>query len=342
MIMERLNPKWVLKRRPAGEASTEDLELVEPPVPELRDGDLLVRNLYLSLDPTNRLWMSEREQYLPPVEIGTVMRGVTIGVVEESLAEGFQPGDIVMPAEGGWQLYTISPAKRTRKLKKLPGLPLTAHLSVLGTTGLTAYFGLLDIGQAKPGETLVVSAAAGAVGSIAGQIGKIMGCRVIGIAGGPDKCRWLTETLGFDGAVDYKAEDVGQALDRLCPDGIDIDFENVGGAIMDAVFDRLRQNGRMALCGMIAGYNAEGPLTGPKDFGRILMQRLTVRGFIVIDYLARGREAFTALSTWIAEGKIKWKDHVVEGGVAAAPKALNRLFTGNHDGKLLLRISPEP
>jgi NADPH-dependent curcumin reductase CurA len=340
--MDRTNLKWVLARRPAGEASAEDLKLVETAAPDLRDGDLLVRNLYLSLDPTNRLWMSEREQYLPPVEIGSVMRGVTIGVVEESRAESFRLGDIVMPAEGGWQLYTHSPANRTRKLKPLPGLPFTAYLSVLGPTGLTAYFGLLDIGQPKPGETLVVSAAAGAVGSIAGQIGKIMGCQVIGIAGGPEKCRWLTKGLGFDGAVDYKAEDVGQALDRLCPDGIDIDFENVGGAIMNAVFDRLRQNGRMALCGMIASYNTEGPFQGPKDFGRILMQRLTVRGFIVIDYLARSREAFTALGNWIADGKNKWKDQVVEGGIAAAPEALNRLFTGNHDGKLLLRISPEP
>lgn len=340
--MDRLNQKWILQHRPAGGVSAADLELVHAPVPPPRDGELLVRNLYLSLDPTNRLWMSAREQYLPPVGIGEVMRGVTVGVVEESRADGFAPGDIVMPGEGGWQLYTISAARLARKLKPVPGVPLTAHLSILGPTGLTAYFGLLEIGQPKPGEVLVVSAAAGAVGSAVGQIGKIMGCKVIGIAGGPAKCAWLTGALGFDGAVDYKAEDVGAALDRLCPEGVDIDFENVGGAIMDAVFERLRQNGRMALCGMIAGYNDEGPLPGPRDFGRILMQRLTVRGFIVIDYLPRAREAFTRLGQWIAEGRLKWKDHVVEGGLAGAPDALSRLFTGNHDGKLLLRISPEP
>ncbi|WP_176593650.1 NADP-dependent oxidoreductase [Sphingobium sp. EM0848] len=335
------NGKWVLRHRPQAALVETDLDWVQEALPELRDGELLVRNIYLSLDPTNRIWMSDREQYLPPVQIGDTMRGTTIGVVEQSRSDRFAPGDIVMPAMGGWQDYTVSPERMTRKLNVAPGIPLTAYLSVLGPTGLTAYFGLLDIGQPKEGETLVLSAAAGAVGSIAGQIGKIKGCHVVGIAGGAAKCDWLTEELGFDGAVDYKAQEVGAALDRLCPTGIDIDFENVGGAIMEAVFSRLNRNGRMILCGLISAYNDEGPVPGPADFGRILMQRLTVRGFIVIDYLARAGEAFADLGRWIAEGRIKWKDHVVPG-LEKAPDSLQLLFTGQHDGKLLIRVSDEP
>jgi NADPH-dependent curcumin reductase CurA len=338
--MQYTNRQWLLKHRPQGSIARDDLVLHESPVAELQDEEILVRNLYLSLDPTNRIWMSDREQYLPPVGIGDVMRGVTIGRVEASRSAKFNVGDIVQPADGGWQLYTVTKARTTLKLKPQPGIPLTAYLSVLGPTGLTAYFGFLDVCQPNAGETLAVSAAAGAVGSIVGQIAKIKGCRVVGIAGGPDKCRWITEELGFDAAVDYKSEDVGAALDRHCPDGIDMDFENVGGAIMDAVFSRLRRNGRMALCGLISSYNDEGPIPGPTDFGHILMNRLTVRGFIVIDYLPRAREAFADLSQWIAEGRIHWKDHIVEG-LDAAPDALQRLFTGNHDGKLLVRISPE-
>jgi NADPH-dependent curcumin reductase len=338
----RVNRKWVLKQRPAQQLAAENLALVAAPVPALEDGEILVRNLYLSLDPTNRIWMSEREQYLPPVAFGEVMRGITIGVVEESRSTRFAEGDLVMPGEGGgWQLYAVCAERKARKLERTAGLPLTAYLSVLGGTGMTAYFGLLDIGAPKPGETLVVSAAAGAVGSIVGQIGKIKGCRVIGIAGGPEKCNWITQDLGFDAAVDYKSQDIGAALDRFCPGGLDVDFENVGGPVMDAVYSRLRRNGRMVLCGMISGYNQEGPLAGPTDFGRILMKRLTIRGFIVIDYLSRANEAIAALGGWIAEGRIKWKDHVLEGGLAAAPEALGRLFRGDHDGKLILRVSQE-
>lgn len=336
--MPHANLSWLLKQRPTGAIDPAALQLVETPLPPLEEDQLLVRNIYLSLDPTNRVWMSDREQYLPPVGLGEVMRGQTIGVVEDSRSDRFQPGDLVSPAEGGWQLYTVASARGSRKLTPHPELPLTAHLSVLGATGLTAYFGLLDIGRPKAGETLVVSAAAGAVGSIVGQIGKIKGCRTIGIAGGAAKCRWITDELGFDGAIDYRAEDVAAALDRLCPDGVDVDFENVGGPIMDAVFARLNRHGRMALCGMISTYNNEGPMPGPSDFGRILMNRLTVQGFIVLDYLPRAREAIDALTGWILDGRLRWKDHVVEG-LDRAPDALARLFSGNHDGKLILQIS---
>lgn len=338
--MQRMNQQWLLKHRPQGNIARADLALQETPMRELQDGEILVRNIYLSLDPTNRIWMSDREQYLPPVGIGDVMRGVTIGRVEASRSAKFDVGDIVQPADGGWQLYCVTQARTTLKLRPDANVPLTAYLSVLGPTGLTAYFGLLDVCQPRAGETLAISAAAGAVGSIAGQIAKIKSCRVIGIAGGAEKCRWITQDLGFDGAIDYKNEDVGAALDRLCPDGIDMNFENVGGPIMDAVFSRLARNGRMALCGLISSYNDEGPIAGPTDFGRILMNRLTVRGFIVIDYLSRAREAFADLGQWIAEGRIQWKDHIVDG-LESAPDALQRLFTGNHDGKLLVRVSSE-
>lgn len=331
------NQQWVLRRRPEASVRADDLELVEAPLPALRDDEILVRNLYLSIDPTNRLWMSERDQYLPPVGLGQVMRGTVMGVVESSRSARFAPGDLVMPALGGWQRYSVERAASCRALRPAAGLPLSAYLSVLGLTGLTAYAGMLDIGQPRPGETVVVSAAAGAVGSVAGQIAKIQGCRVVGIAGGPAKCAWLVDQLGFDGAIDYKREDVPAALARLCPDGVDVSFENVGGALMDAVFQRLNRGGRMAVCGLISGYNDEAPLAGPADFARVLMNRLTIRGFVVIDHLARSKDAAADLSRWIAEGRMQWKDHVVEG-LEAAPDALQRLFTGNHDGKLMVRI----
>lgn len=334
----RTNQQWVLRRRPEASVKADDLELVEAPLPALCDDEILVRNLYLSIDPTNRLWMSERDQYLPPVGLGQPMRGTVIGVVESSRSTRFSPGDLVMPPLGAWQRYSVERAASCRVLRPSPGLPLAAYLSVLGLTGLTAYAGMLDIGQPQPGETVVVSAAAGAVGSIAGQIAKIKGCRVIGIAGGPAKCAWLVDRLGFDGAIDYKHEDVPAALARLCPDGVDVSFENVGGPIMNAVFERLNRGDRMAVCGLISGYNDEGPLAGPTDFGRVLMNRLTIRGFVVIDHLARAKDAAADLSRWIGEGRMQWQDHIVDG-LEAAPDALQRLFTGNHDGKLIVRIS---
>ncbi len=315
------NLAWVLSRRPAEQLAEADLRLVEAPLAPIGEGELRIRNLYLSLDPANRLTMSDRAQYSPPVGIGQVMRGVTLGVVEAVRAADFAPGDFVVTGEGGWQQYANINGRLARRIRPESNVALTAYLSVLGSKGLTAYFGLLDI---------------------AGQIGKIKGCRVIGIAGGPEKCRWITEELGFDAAIDYKSQDVGQALDRLCPDDIDISFENVGGEIMDAVFARLARHGRVSVCGLISSYNACAPMRGPADFGRVLMQRLTIRGFVIVDYVARFPEGLAALSGWVAAGRLKWRDHVLEGGIAAAPAALTRLFSGDHDGKLVLRISPEP
>lgn len=334
------NHAWILKRRPETAITAADLALESRPVPAPKDGELLIRNLYLSLDPTNRLWMSDREQYLPPVEIGQVMRGGTLGQVIESRSDRFLPGDIVLPTDGGWQDYAVVSAGTTGKVRRTPGIPLTAYMSALGATGMTAYFGLLDIGQPKAGECVVVSAAAGAVGSIVGQIAKLKGCRVVGIAGGTEKCRWLVDDLGFDGAIDYKSQDVAAELDRLCPEGIDVSFENVGGAVMDAVFNRLNRDGRMALCGLISAYNQEGPMAGPTDFGRILMNRLTIRGFIVLDYLPQARRALTDLGTWVAEGRLKWKVDIVQG-IENAPAALDRLFSGANDGKLLVQLAAD-
>jgi NADPH-dependent curcumin reductase CurA len=333
--------RWVLRRRPAGEIQPGDLELIEEPIRDLADGEVLVRTLYLSLDPTNRIWMSDQDQYMPPVEIGDTMRGGSLGVVEQSRSDRFKQGDVVNTGLGGWSTHVIANGAFLMAAPQLPGVPLTAYMSVLGATGLTAWFGLCDIGKPQPGETVVVSAAAGAVGSIVGQIAKLKGARVIGIAGGKAKCDWLTGELGFDGAIDYKNEDVGAALDRLCPNGIDVNFENVGGDIMDAVFNRMNNFGRMPLCGMISTYNNDDRPSGPTDFSRILMHRLTVRGFIITDFLPRAAEAMAELIPWVMEGKLRWKVHV-DQGLEGAMDSLQRLFTGNHDGKLLIQVSPEP
>ncbi len=334
------NRQWVLRQRPQGLIKDGDLELVESPVPELADGEVLVRTVYLSLDPTNRTWMNDSEGYLPPVGLGDVMRGLTIGVVEQSKSDRFKVGEVVSPMSGGWADYTVAREDGLRTVHRFPGLPLTANASVLGMTGLTAYFGVTDVLKPQAGETLVISAAAGAVGSIAGQVAKARGARVIGIAGGPDKCRWLTEELGFDAAIDYKNEDVGEALDRLAPDGVEMNFENVGGDIMIAVWNRLKVHGRMAVCGLISAYNATRMPPSP-NFSRIITHRLTVQGFLVLDYAPRAREMVAEMGPWLADGTVKWKVHV-DDGLEGAVQSLNRLFTGDHDGKLLVRVSEEP
>ena len=337
--MTRMNRQWRLARRPEGDIKDGDLELVTTPVPALEDGQVLVRNVYLSLDPTNRIWMSDMDQYMPPVQIGEVMRGGTVGVVEESRDPNVPVGARVVPWLGGWQDYTVVAGSVCNQIPE--GFPMSAILSSMGLTGVTGYFGLLDIGQPKAGETLVVSAAAGAVGSIVGQIGKIKGCRVIGIAGSDDKCAWITRDLAFDGAINYKTQDVGAELDRLCPNGIDINFENVGGRIMDQVLSRMNNFSRMPLCGLISSYNAEKPVPGPYNFAQILMKRITVRGFIVIDYFDRAPQAVQELAGWIMAGKLHYKVHV-DQGLENAPRSVKRLFSGDHDGKLLVQISEDP
>jgi NADPH-dependent curcumin reductase CurA len=336
--MNRTNRTWRLARRPQGELKPGDLELREEPVAAPGQGEVTIRTLFLSLDPTNRLWMSDAEQYYPPVEIGATMRGVTLAVVEESRSERFRPGEIVTPHQGEWALYQTLPDRRISRVRRAEGLPLSTHLNVLGPTGLTAYVGVNDIAGAKSGETVSISAAAGAVGSLAGQIARERGCRVIGIAGGREKCDWLVNQAGFDAAIDYKSADVAGELARLCPDGIDAHFENVGGAILDAAIASMRIGGRIALCGLIAGYNADGPIPGPRDFNLVLMRRLTIRGFIVIDHYHRAKEAFTEIERMIRAGRLVWRDHIVEG-LEEAPRALALLFSGGNQGKLMVHVS---
>jgi len=338
--MSKMNRQWVLRRRPQGLIQPGDLELVDTPVPEIRDGQVLVRTLYLSLDPTNRTWMNDSEGYLPPVGLGEVMRGLTLGVIEQSRSDKHAVGDLVTPFPGGWADYAVVDEGQMRAVHRFPGLPLTAHLSIVGMTGMTAYFGVTDVLKPQPGETLVISAAAGAVGSIAGQIAKKRGARVIGIAGGPDKCKWLVDELGFDAAIDYKNEDVGDALDRLAPNGIDLNFENVGGDIMIAVWNRLNIHARMAVCGMVSAYNATKRPPSP-DLSRLITHRMTMRGFLVMDYAPRAKEFVADVGPWLASGKVQWKVHV-DNGLEGAVTSLNRLFTGDHDGKLLVRVSEEP
>ena len=336
------NRSWYLRKRPVGEVSEGDLDLIEEDMAPLAADMVRVRTIYLSLDPTNRIWMSDMDAYLPPVDLNTPMRGGSIGVVEESNSEAVPVGSIVNTGLATWALYNDLPGNAVNVLPNIPGVPLTAFMGPLGATGMTAYFGLMDIGAPKPGDTVVVSAAAGAVGSMVGQIGKIKGCRVVGIAGSDEKCRWLTEIAGFDAAINYKTEDVGAALDQHCPDGIDISFENVGGEIMEAVIARLNDFSRMPLCGLISTYNADPEAsTGPKNFENLLMRRTKVQGFIVIDYLDRFAEGMAAMGGWLMEGKLKYETDIVDG-LENAPAALSRLFVGANLGKLVVKVSDAP
>ena len=333
-----INRQFRLKSRPVGRIKDSDFEYVEAPIPAPEEGEAVVRNLYLSLDPTNRIWMSDIDQYLPPVEIGAVMRGGGIGQVVASRSPRFQVGDLVAGFVN-WQDYSVARPNDAMPLRALPKglkIPLPTMMAACGTTGLTAYFGLLEIGRPKPGETVVVSAAAGAVGSVVGQIAKIKGCRTVGIAGGPEKCRLIRDEFGYDEAIDYKAPDWREQLIKATPKGIDINFENVGGEIMEAVMTRMNLHGRMPLCGMISGYNAAQPAKA--DFTPILMRRIVIQGFIVLDYAAKFGEAAAQLAQWVLEGKLKSRETIVEG-LEKAPTAVNMLFDGTNVGKLIVKIA---
>jgi len=333
---------WRLKERPLGEIKTTDLELVDDVIPEIKANEVLVRTIYFSLDPTNRIWMSDVDQYMEPVEIGDIMRaGGSLAVVEESNVEGVNIGEVVQGGmHGGWQEYFTIPESDIIKIPKDTGLPLTAFISVLGFTGPTAYFGLLDIGKPQPGETVVVSAAAGAVGSIVCQIAKIKGCNVVAIAGSDEKCDWLKNELGADHVINYKKENVLEALKKTCTNGIDIYFDNVGGETLDAALTLMNKFGRIPVCGLISMYN-DWSSVGPKMYRNILMKTLTVTGFLVSDYADRFGESLENLGSWVAEGKIKFKVDVVEG-IENAPEAVNKLFSGENNGKLVIQTSKEP
>lgn len=335
-MTDRMNRQWRLAARPVGKFKESDFGFAEVPVPALNDGELLVHNQYLSLDPTNRGWANEVDTYLPAVKLGDVMRGGAIGVVEESRNPNFKAGDHVSGLLG-WQDYAVTDGAGLTKLPDNPAIPLTAYMGLFGHIGLTAYYGFLDVGKPKAGETLVVSAAAGAVGSLVGQIGKIVGCRVVGIAGSDEKCRWLTEELGFDAAINYKQENVLAALKRECPNGIDIDFENVGGEILDSVLALINLGARISLCGMISQYNATEQMPGPYNLWMLIVRRARIEGFLVTDYMDRAPEAMTQLGRWLMAGKIKYRVDVVEG-LDQAPRAVNKLFDGSNQGKLVIKI----
>jgi len=334
----KTNRQWLLASRPQGLPSAANFTWNESPAPGCQaNGQVLVRIVYLSLDPTNRVWMNEAASYLPAIPLGDVMRGVGIGYVEESRNPGFAPGDLVQGLLG-WQTWFLSnDGKDLTKLPQLP-IPVDAHFGLLAHIGFTAYFGVLDIGKPKPGETLVVSAAAGAVGSLAGQIGKIKGCRVVGIAGSDDKCAWLTGELGFDAAINYKKEKLFPALKQHCPDGIDIYFDNVGGATLESALALINNYARIPLCGMISQYNAEQPEPGPRNLAALVGHRGLMQGFIVLDYAPRFAEAARELVTWYAQGKLKYRTDIVQG-LEYAPEALLKLFTGANTGKLLVQVS---
>ena len=334
-VAARTNRRWLLARRPRGMVGPGDFELVEQPVPEIGEGEILVRNLYLSCDPTQRGWIG-RDTYLPAVKIGEIMRSIAAGEVLESRDDRYEPGQLVQGMLG-WQDFAVVKPDSAAITPVPPGIAIEAALDVLGLNGLTAYFGLLDVGKAQPGETVVVSAAAGATGSAAGQIALIKGCHVVGIAGGPEKCRYVRE-LGFHDVIDYKSEDVGARLRETCPKGVDVYFDNVGGDVLDAVLGRLAMRGRVVLCGAIARYNDTEAMPGPSNYLSLISQRGRMEGFIVIDFFDRAMEAIPELYTWMNEGRLKYRTDVVEG-LENAPAALARLFKGENRGKQLVKLA---
>ena len=335
--MTQINKQWLLASRPEGLPKPTNFQWHEVPVDALDEGQVLVRVLLISLDPASRGWMMDAESYLPPIGLGDVVRGIGVGVVEATTADSLPVGTLVQGMVG-WQTHAVVNAGSMTPLPELPGIPLDAYLSLLSHIGMTAYFGLLDVGRPEEGDTLVVSAAAGAVGSLVGQIGKIKGCRVVGIAGTDEKCRWLTDELGFDEAINYKKEDVPAALKKHCPKGIDVYFENVGGAILDAVLEQANNHARIALCGLISQYNATRPVPGPYNIARVLTKRIRIEGFIVLDYLDRSMECMMQLAQWYGEGRLKYRSDIVDG-LEHAPAALNKLFDGSNQGKLMVRVA---
>jgi NADPH-dependent curcumin reductase CurA len=339
--MAATNRQWVLSKRPEGIIGREDFDWTEAPVPSIGDGEFLVRNLWLSCDPAQRAWMS-MDTYIPILPLGEVMASGSAGEVVESNNPDFAPGDIVSGVFG-WQDYCVADAKGfggglfpPQKLP--PGIDIPTALSLFGITGLTAYFGLLDVGEAKEGDTVLVSGAAGAVGSIVCQIGKVKGCRVVGIAGGARKCDWLRDELGVDDAIDYKGEDVRARIRETCPKGIDVYFDNVGGEILDAALANIRRGARIPLCGAVSGYSDSDDRPGIRNYSTLITRTATMRGFLVFQFMDRAMEAIGELATWASEGKIKNQVDIVEG-LENAPDALRRLFTGENLGKQLVKIA---
>jgi NADPH-dependent curcumin reductase CurA len=337
--MTERNRRLVLAQRPTAMIDSSTVRLEDEPVPEAGSGQALVRVRYLSIDPTIRTWMNDAAGYLPPIAIGAVIRSAGIAEVGATNSDRFREGDLVFGMTG-WQDYTIA-GKVAGDFRVLPaGIDPPSALNVFGITGLTAYFGLLDVGRVKAGDTVVVSGAAGATGSMVGQIARILGAaKVIGIAGSDAKCDWVVDELAFDAAVNYRTDDVKARLKELCPNGIDLYFDNVGGELLDICLGQLALRGRVVLCGAISTYNSKKRATGPANYRNLITRRGRMEGFIILDYADRYPEAQLQLATWIAEGRISHREHIVDG-LERAPEALNLLFTGGNTGKVIVRLCP--
>ena len=330
----------LLASRPSGEPKAENFKIEETPVPTPGPGEVLLRTLWLSLDPYMRGRMNDGPSYAPPVQIGGVMEGGSVAEVEASNNDKFKPGDIVL-AQTGWQTHAISNGNNLRKLDP-NAAPISTALGILGMPGITAYFGLLDIGKPQPGETVVVAAASGPVGSAVGQIAKLKGARAIGIAGGEKKCAYVKTELGFDDCLDHRAPNLAERLKAACSKGIDVYFENVGGAVFEAVFPLMNNGGRIPVCGVVSQYNAVTPPTGtnwvPVLMRGVLSKRLTIRGFIVSDFFPRREEFMRDMPGWVKEGRIKYREDVIDG-LDQAPRGLAGLLRGENFGKTLVRVA---
>jgi len=328
----------VLLRHPEGEPRVADFSMVEEPIPSPAEGEVLTRTILLSIDPYMRGRIAGRASYAPGVAVGGVMTGESVGEVLASEDAGFAVGDIVVGSRG-WQTHSISPAAALAKVER-DAAPLGAWLGVLGMPGTTAYSGMKDIGQPKPGETVVVSAASGAVGSVAGQLAKRAGCRVVGVAGGPDKCLWVQEALGFDDCVDHRSGDLDQVLGEACPDGVDVYFENVGGAVQEAVFGLLNAHARVVMCGMVSQYNTAELPPGP-NLGFMVGKRVRIEGMIVSDRPERFAEWRALAAPWLRDGSLHHRETIVDG-LESAPEALRQVLRGGNFGKMLMRVGKEP
>jgi NADPH-dependent curcumin reductase CurA len=335
--MTESNRRVVLAERPSGMVNEQTTRLEETDVPQPQDGEALVRVRYLSIDPTIRTWMDDAPGYLPPIGLDEVVRGAGIGEVLLSNNDSYSPGDLLFGMTG-WQDFVIADTAE-HSMQPLPaGIAPTTALGVFGVTGMTAYFGVTDVGAIKEGDVVVVSGAAGATGSTAGQIARVKGAsKVVGIAGGPEKCAWIVNELGFDEAIDYKSDDVGARLREACPNGIDLYFDNVGGEILDACLARLALRGRVVLCGAISGYNDRSGARGPANYTSLIINRGRMEGFIILDYFSRFPEAQAEMAGWLTSGEIKSAEHLVEG-LERAPEALNLLFTGGNIGKVIVKV----
>ncbi len=337
-MVEGVNRQVVLAARPVGYPTEEDFEVRDAPMPALGERQVLVRNLWLSLDPYQRGRMSDAPSYTASTEIGEVMTGGTVGRIVASNSADYATGEIVH-GQLGWQDYAVSNGNNLRRLDP-SAAPISTALGVLGMPGLTAYFGLFEVGRPKPGDTVVVSAASGAVGAVVGQLARMAGCRVVGTAGTQQKVDYITQELGFDAGINYKTEDVRARLEETCPYGVDVYFDNVGGFVTDAVMEVLAYRARIAICGQMSQYNLETPDTGPRNLRNLLMRQATMEGFIVGRFVDRNEEALRRLTAWVRDGRLKYKEDVVDG-LENAPRAFMGLMRGENFGKLLVRVSEE-